>query len=51
MNIPKVFELFTENARFESFIEDLVADCVHSIHLPYLGQYAEINHYGLVVEA
>lgn len=51
MNIPKVFELFTENARFERFIEDLVADCVHGIHLPYLSQYAEINHYGLVAEA
>lgn len=51
MNIPKVFDLFLDPIRFEKFIEDLVADCVHGIKLPYLKEYPEINHYGLIIEA
>lgn len=51
MNIPKIFDYFTDLAKFQQFIEDLIADCVHGIKLPYLSKYSEITHYGLVVEA
>ncbi|CAD8154766.1 unnamed protein product [Paramecium octaurelia] len=51
MNLPQVFNVFTDNNQFEKFIEDLVADCVHGIKLPYLSQFPEINHYNLIVEA
>lgn len=32
-------------------MEDLVADCVHGIKLPYLSAFPEINHYNLIIEA
>ncbi|KAM3137233.1 hypothetical protein pb186bvf_010603 [Paramecium bursaria] len=50
MNIPNIFNSFTDIHRYEQFIADLVADCVHGIKLPYIAQYPEITNYSQVVE-